>query len=78
MKRPDGKIVVLTFEALLSCFVICVNCKDLLPHSSSRLSVDSFLLITTNRLIVLWPSYRYGVLTHISHRLRLNSRGLTT
>jgi hypothetical protein len=30
MKRPDGNIVVLTFEALLSCVDTYANCKDLL------------------------------------------------
>ena len=67
MKRPEGNIVVLTFEALLSCFVICVNCKDLLTNSSSRFkyrsSAELFLLLTTYRLIVLCSSHRIGVLT---------------
>lgn len=76
MKRPDGNIVVLTFDALLSCFVICVNCKDLLTNSSSRFKYRfkrrAFFAahnLQTYRIMFV-PSFRCSD-TYISHRLRL-------
>jgi hypothetical protein len=83
MKRPDGNIVVLTFEASLSCFVTYINCKDLVstrPVASVSNPGAGFFFAAHNQetyRIMALPSLQCSD-THRSHLLRLNSRGLVT